>query len=279
VGQFSAGLDRSLAFQKIVLKSWKEIHEHDRLGRLYRGQRSVRWGLQTSLERCCDRHGVAHETRSSFEIRLCREFRRVYHCYSSHLPATRSSLEWLSIMQHHGAPTRLLDFTYSIYIAAYFALEDADADCAVWALDGDWALGQSGMLLKRARKTEVDLLLKRFPEESETERCFESIFLTQPFVKAACPLNPFRLDERLRTQRGVFLVPADIEASLEDNVRTLPGHDKATNLVQIIIPADVQKEAIRNLFQMNISRVSLFPGLDGFSQSLGVYHSVFDSAR
>ena len=61
-------------------------------------------------------------------------------------------------MQHHGAPTRLLDFTYSIYIAAYFALENADpkadpdGSCAIWAVNGVWAMEQSMKRLRSENK-------------------------------------------------------------------------------------------------------------------------------
>jgi hypothetical protein len=58
-------------------------------------------------------------------------------------------------MQHHGAPTRLLDFTYSIYVAAYFALESADADAAVWAVNAPWALRTSVAVLSSSRRAEA----------------------------------------------------------------------------------------------------------------------------
>src|SRR5436309_276549 len=45
------------------------------------------------------------------------------------------ALEWLALMQHYGAPTRLLDFSYSFWIALFFAFEAAEDDCVVVALD------------------------------------------------------------------------------------------------------------------------------------------------
>jgi hypothetical protein len=57
-----------------------------------------------------------------------------------------------------------------------------------------------------------------------------------------------------------------------DNLRGVPGHDDAANLVKIVLPASLRGKAVEALHYMNISRTSLFPGLDGYAQSLGVYH-------
>ena len=65
---------------------------------------------------------VGRTKRAAVEIRLSREFRRAYHDYATHIPSQGSVIEWLALMQHHGAPTRLLDFSYSVYVAAYFPL-------------------------------------------------------------------------------------------------------------------------------------------------------------
>jgi len=55
-------------------------------------------------------------------------------------------------MQHHGAPTRLLDFTYSFYIAAYFALEESEKDCAIWALNMKWSVEESKAKFKKGTR-------------------------------------------------------------------------------------------------------------------------------
>lgn len=125
-----------MGFASVIVKEWDEIQNLARRGWLYRGQRSASWPIQTSLERYCDRQGVSGPERPRIEAELFREFRRTYHHYADHVPDPSSVLEWMSLMQHHGAPTRLLDFTYSIFVACYFALEAADGDAAVWACDG-----------------------------------------------------------------------------------------------------------------------------------------------
>ncbi len=66
---------------------------------------------------------------------MMHEFKRKYPLFSSLLPKTNDSFEWLAIMQHHGAPTRLLDFTESIIIATYFSVVDAFKESSVWVVN------------------------------------------------------------------------------------------------------------------------------------------------
>ncbi|MEO7650617.1 MAG: FRG domain-containing protein, partial [Bryobacteraceae bacterium] len=104
------------------------IGELDRSDRwIFRGQSNSTWGLTTSMERLRFRYSSTSNKALSgekAEALLLREFKRHYHRYTDPTPDLRDDLEWLAIMQHHGAPTRLLDWTFSEYIALFFAIND-----------------------------------------------------------------------------------------------------------------------------------------------------------
>ncbi len=176
-------------------------------------------------------------------------------------------------MQHHGAPTRLLDCSYSIYVAAYFALEYADSDCAVWAVNAPWALRTSVSNYTRIGKSSAKTLQAKTTEARETAA--EELLFLEPFARAAFPSTPFRLNERLRTQRATFLIPGDVTVGFTENLFALDGHDDRNHVIKIVVPFAMRVDALEQLYSMNISRHSLFPGLDGFAQSLGVFHPSF----
>src|SRR4051794_33492720 len=111
-------------FHREELTSWDQIQSHSVPGWYYRGHEKITHGLTTLLERCCQLENVEKPLR--FELALIRAFRRAYHHYDHYVPDFDHKVEWMALMQHHGAPTRLLDFTYSIYVAAFFAFEKAE---------------------------------------------------------------------------------------------------------------------------------------------------------
>jgi hypothetical protein len=83
-----------------------------------------------------------------------------------------------------------------------------------------------------------------------------------------------QLDERFTIQKGVFLYPCDASQSFEINLRAMPGWNDPSKVLRLDIPLDERRPALKALHSMNISRATLFPGLDGFAQSLKVYHSL-----
>lgn len=260
-----------MPFQTVTVDSWNDLHSHVKDGWLYRGHRHFEWPLETSLERYCKRLEVGSADIPRLERLIVREFRRAYHEFGTQSPAALAHMEWLALMQHHGAPTRILDFSYSLYVAAYFALETASGDAAVWAINPRWAAEQSKAAAAAARKPDADHIGRRWHSSGE-ENVFEHLFVSPPYVRMACPLNPFLLHDRLRLQLGAFLVPGDVTCSFVSNLEALPGHDRGENVYRLKLVATMKNDALRQLFLMNITRASLFPGLDGYAQMLGIYH-------
>jgi hypothetical protein len=132
--------------------SWSDIGKYQDDDSIFRGHRCAIWPLETSLERTCMRLYSSLEDAPTMEKTLLREFRRRLHHYSVNVPSSQEPLRWLSLMQHHGAPTRLLDWTYSIYIASYFALEHSMHDCAIWKINKEWLKDAGEMLFQKASR-------------------------------------------------------------------------------------------------------------------------------
>jgi FRG domain len=177
---------------------------------VFRGQQDTRWDLKPSLERsACDRVGLSLTELPEIEAYLLTRFQRNLHRFQARVPASEDHLEWLALMQHHGAPTRLLDWTYSCYIALFFALELAplDTTCAVWAIDQVW-------LFLRLRELSAEGVREAFKLDPElrSPRSAHTL-LTTKGVTSVAPLVPYHLSERLAVQQGVFLVPLNLEVS------------------------------------------------------------------
>lgn len=249
------------------LKSWEEVKtflkELDSAW-LFRGHADAAWGLQSTL----DRHKGLLSASAAEEI-IFRRFTRNAHGYlqAHHVP--NETLEWLALMQHHGAPTRLLDWTTSPYVAAFFALEevtDPTTTCAIWAIDGAWCRKQGAQIIREKRSVEIASAYTDGPTTWRPEH-FDEVFRGKP-LPVIMPVEPYRRNERLTIQSGTFLCPGDVDSGFEGNFE---GYDSSVidkHLVKIEMSASSRETALRDLKLMNITRATLFPGIDGFAQSL-----------
>jgi len=267
------------SFHEVPVQYWKDLPHYQSDNWLFRGQACSQWALRTSLERACqDQYVKTLDEAPALEKRLIREFQRRYHHYVVGRPEP-VGIEWLSIMQHYGAPTRLLDWTYSIYVAAYFAVEvpcKTDegklSDCAIWCVNSNWVRNEGIPLFEASGKD------AKYLKEEDKDKAFQQDFFCSltdkdnPGPECVLPAQPWKLDERLTIQKGIFLSPGDVRKSFENNLCKLKGFDDSNNLLKLIIPHPMRSDALSNLHSMNISRASLFPGLDGFAQSLKIYH-------
>jgi len=181
-------------------------------------------------------------------------------------------MEWLALMRHYGAPVRLIDWTFSFFVAVYFALEKDKEESAVWAIDSGW-LGKKTkeVLYEKGAKKEWKL----FKSDRNIRRLdtFNGLFQNPKPVPLVYLVNPYRLNQRLVLQQGIFLCPSDVTIPFEENLAglwTCKQNKPDGNLVKYTIKGTEEQRhlILRNLHRMNISRASLFPGLGGFSKSL-----------
>ena len=285
-------------FRVVRPDSWESSrHLVQRLIRwAWRGQASAEWGLSTVLERAAMRFGCDLELCPNRERWTLRQFQRRAHQYVADPPSHERSLEWLALLQHHGGPTRLLDFSHSFYVAALFATENAESDSALWAVDLT-ALEQAAF-----ERTGGDTA--RAPEETIDDVNRRHIAFAQKCIDAerreSCVVNvePDRMNDRLAIQQGLFLFPGDIETSFQANLAasfdvdagefasaeetsySATGQDALGPpwpvVMKMIIARGSHKRALDDLRRMNITYASLFPGLDGFGRSLHYFMRTFD---
>lgn len=241
--------------------SWKDDIERFRSNYAYRGLSNESYELKTSLIRLGG--DFVH-----LEKHLIRNFQKYAH---RDMLQELSIWNWLSLAQHHGLPTRLMDWTYSPFVALHFAtsnIEEYDTDGVVWCLDYvkvhellpqklHWLLEKEGcnafttqLLHKGAEK------LAEFDSLGEGEKEFVVFF------------EPPSLDDRIVNQYALLSVISNPCRTLNDWLNQHEGIYK-----KIIIPHELKWEVRDKLDQANITERVLFPGLGGVCDWLQRHYS------
>jgi hypothetical protein len=271
--------------EEIVCKDWLDIQKHlyanswnDELGRYrspfaFRGLPNREWALETSLQRM----GGSFE---KLETHLLRNFIKYAH---EHVAVSSPGLvlspngnrmwNWLVLARHHGLPTRLLDWTYSPYVALHFATEDlhmqsCPVDSVIWCVD---------------YKKAGDLLPRRLASILQSE--FSDVFTVEMLSQAAPDLSTF--DEQAKGEPNEFVVffePPSLDARVINQFALLSMMSSSTTRLdqwleqhpelchKLIIPAQIKWEVRDKLDQANINERLLYPGLDGLCQWLRRYY-------
>lgn len=166
------------------------------------------------------------------------------------LQADFSSWDILFCMQHHGLPTRLLDWTESFATALFFALEGAKDDIDIWLLD-PYAHNQETCGIEEVLDVDADLKGDYFHYFVERK--------LEPRWKSAVAIYPCRRIPRLLGQSGVFTIHRELEP-----IENTAG----TGLSRFRLGAAALNDARRYLKVCGVNDFLLFPDLDGLSQLL-----------
>jgi hypothetical protein len=255
---------------EIRAESWAHLHEllfadawHEQLQRhrsdfVFRGEASRDAKLTTSLQRLGGDY-------AEVEPHLLRNFRK----YAQRSDVPEDSLwHWLALAKHHGLATRLLDWTYSPYVALHFATafrRHYERDGAIWMVD---FVKTNQLLPKQLRKAvdrqgmnalSAELLRDETPSLAEFDR------LGDDFVVF---FEPPALDQRIVNQYALFSLMPSPHARMDE---WLERHPELVR--RIVLPGELKWEVRDKLDQANITERVLFPGLDGLATWLKRYFS------
>jgi len=204
---------------------------------IYRGVPKSRYELIPSIGRLLhtyEKHGLSKKDLLRDERISFNEF--YGHCIALTDKIPRNKWEVLALAQHHGLPTRLLDWTRNVLVALYFAVEKSyDEDCAVFVYKGD---------------TKVHV-----PNDNEDP-------LKHPDFVA---YSPPHLSPRITAQAGLF--------TLHPRPFVAFDHDKIT---KIVISAEIRKGLKRTLSVYGVHPRSIFPDLEGLTQWLKINYFSFE---
>lgn len=271
----------------------------------FRGQGDAEWGLETSLGRVAHYEKGENHTKGDrlriFEKETLWEFKRE----SAKRPEYRGfdGLDLLSLVQHYGGKTRLLDFTLAPLLALYMAVEQNEMDyskvlnyrglderarkkvkrrdLAVWAVDLPRLMGASNS------------------PESPKRRTVEDVFVEAEWIlkedgggdaKGMYAIFPKTCNERISAQEGLFLMPKSLNCSFEDNLREelsradgqthtykraylsewdstlLEGKNDSPAVVKFVFPIDTVGPVKRLLLEANVTAKHVYPDLTGLGR-------------
>jgi FRG domain-containing protein len=231
---------------------------------VYRGEADASSLLLTSLDKLGGA-GSPH-SKADLEEHILRNFIRYSRPYLEQPPA--NDWEVLISAQHHGLPTRLLDWTYSPLVAAHFATLESEhpTDRVVWRLD--W---------KRLHRCfglpELALLIQDLEGIPGRDRPLSpwALFSAPPTAKPfACMLEPPSLNPRIVAQSATFTLCSDKQQSFDS---FLEQHALGSALTKFIIPARETARFRDQLDLVDVDERRLFPDLDGVAAEMRRYYS------
>ena len=200
----------------------------------------------------------------TLERHLIRNFRKYAH---REAPGP-TMWDWLALGQHHGLPTRLLDWTFSPLVALHFATASwPEDDALLLAVDCAAAHRLLPSALRAVMEREGALVFstEMLAEVAPDPERFDRLAGGEPFVAF---FEPPSLDERIVNQSAVLSALSDPKCHMEEWLDEHPDLWWAWEL-----PAHVKTDVRERLDQANVTERVLLPGLDGLAAWLRRYYS------
>lgn len=287
-------------FIETTINDWKDIlklNENFLEDFFFRGQANKEWPLSSSIERLVNRlypHYKDSYLFPSQEQSMIKEFQFKSKLFNINHLDNNDYVEWLSVMQHYGSATRLVDFTKSIFVAKHMAVYESSTDSAVWCVNKH-TLGLD--IFNYYRKNVEDIQSCPYDKLIEYSLKLANDAITDSFKiedKGILQIFPKSINERIYRQQGLFLMPKNIKISFMENIKVLLYIDQPQvvdfdkfieyssnstqgeiGLLKINIPKEIHSNIIKNLRGMNINSEILFPGIEGLAKSLN--YNLFNS--
>lgn len=236
-----------------------------RSSNLYRGLPNADYTLITSLQRNC------RDKQEEIESSILRNFTK--YAVIENPKITDSVWTKLTIGQHHGLPTRLLDWTYSPLIGLHFATSGEDLkymdqhDCVLWKIDIEELNSllpikyRSVLSAEKAYLFTIDMLVKLVDDLGKYDTDMDD--------KSMVLLEPPSIDQRIINQYSYFSV-------IPMKVRCVESffNNNTSNTVKYVIDKNLRWEIRDMLDRMNINERTIYPGLDGISTWLKRHYYV-----
>lgn len=258
-----------------IIKDWddftKKVDDYDvgpfqSVSYVFRGQSCSEWELQPSFHRLINNEKIKTSALLELEEKALKAFQAAAHQFIStniySKTPTEDVLAWWMLMQHHGAPTRLLDWTQSGYVAAYHACSDNfKTDGAVWILHS---------------RTLHEKMKEMYDFDGVPTRPFEikPYFSNKDAPPIVSLIERGMKTDRMIAQQGLFSVCTNLGADQHEVINSNLSNNVETGQIiflKLIIPAKLKTKFLRKLHGMNVSPSSLFPGLDGLGRSISEY--------
>lgn len=208
------------------IESWQQLLRFFETARggdvVYRGVTRANYKLLPKIGR---RKAIKAGWSKKAEEQILIRFKMRARPHLEHVRSGEPDSDWLVIGQHHGLPTRLLDWTTSPLVATFFAVE--------------W----SGR-----KKLDVAIYVERLPKSVKTivDKIFD--------ITDVEFLFPYHFTKRITAQHGLFTAHPDPTTAYDSD-----------SLIKLVVPSDLRLEIHLALDAFGINRASLFPDLDGIA--------------